>query len=227
MLGARAPLRSVNHAFVGAGMPTHARSRITLNTALDACRRREADGKKSKLSVVDVYTDQGRRPQMEDKHVVFEDLNPLLESGGDGLPWQAFFGVYDGHGGVEAASFAAMQLHHFVASHPSFGEDVSRGSNPCRPLALGFSRVTRLACANTLLLFSLPTHWRLTAPMRITLCMHVNTQRPSVVPTLWRINMLLAFGDADILHRHLHRLHFLCVWRAPAERKPPARLSGN
>lgn len=91
---------------------------------LQHVHNRRSDGESSKLSV-DVYTDQGRRPQMEDKHVVFEDLNPLLERGSDGLPWQAFFAVYDGHGGVEAASFAAMQLHHYVAAHPSFPEDVS------------------------------------------------------------------------------------------------------
>mmetsp|Transcript_20321 Transcript_20321/g.52703 ORF Transcript_20321/g.52703 Transcript_20321/m.52703 type:complete len:374 (+) Transcript_20321:52-1173(+) len=84
----------------------------------------------SKFSV-DIYTDQGRRPQMEDKHVAFEDLNPLLEKG-EGLPDQAFFGVYDGHGGVEAASFASMQLHHIVATQPSFLD------NPCAALKEGF-----------------------------------------------------------------------------------------
>ena len=61
---------------------------------------------------------------MEDTHVVFECLNPILEKN-DGLPPQAFFGVYDGHGGVEAASFAAMQLHHIVAAQATFADNVS------------------------------------------------------------------------------------------------------
>lgn len=100
---------------------------------------------------------------MEDKHVAFEDLNPLLESG-DGLPPQAFFGVYDGHGGVEAASFSAMQLHHIVASQPSFAENVL--------LSCGlpaFFVLTRMFCASSLAqafkkAFELPTRPSLRKP---------------------------------------------------------------
>lgn len=40
------------------------------------------------------------------------------------MPEQGFFGVYDGHGGVEAASYTAAQLHHVVAAQSTFKDDV-------------------------------------------------------------------------------------------------------
>lgn len=71
---------------------------------------------------IDSYSDQGRRNHMEDRHVCLVDLNAImgLEEG----PSQAFFGVYDGHGGVDAAKFAQAQLYYRVASHPKFNDDV-------------------------------------------------------------------------------------------------------
>eukprot|EP00051_Salpingoeca_urceolata_P015563 m.202200 g.202200 ORF g.202200 m.202200 type:complete len:386 (+) comp18435_c4_seq5:210-1367(+) len=72
--------------------------------------------------VVDTYANQGRRSQMEDKHVVFPDLNALLGLDED-MPPQAFFGVYDGHGGVEAAKFTQAQLHVALSKAPTFKED--------------------------------------------------------------------------------------------------------
>eukprot|EP00039_Didymoeca_costata_P032932 m.39940 g.39940 ORF g.39940 m.39940 type:complete len:374 (+) comp9611_c0_seq1:177-1298(+) len=70
---------------------------------------------------VDTYSAKGRRQHMEDRHTVIEDLNTLLKL--EGVPQQAFFGVFDGHGGVEAADFAAAQTHMFVADHEQFQED--------------------------------------------------------------------------------------------------------
>lgn len=72
--------------------------------------------------LVDVYTSQGRRSQMEDKHIIIPDLNAYV--GLEGHASQAFFAVYDGHGGVEAAKFAQAQLHHEIASHPAFKDDI-------------------------------------------------------------------------------------------------------
>lgn len=39
---------------------------------------------------------------------------------------QAFFGVYDGHGGVEAAKFTQAQLHCNIVAQETFKEDVSK-----------------------------------------------------------------------------------------------------
>lgn len=76
---------------------------------------------------VDVYTDQGRRSQMEDRHVAIEDLNTLLNIEDEEYPDQAFFAVYDGHGGVDAANYAAAQLHLKVVEQESFKSDPAEG----------------------------------------------------------------------------------------------------
>lgn len=65
---------------------------------------------------VDVYTDRGRRAQMEDRHSVIEDFNAYLNK--PNTSRRAFFGVYDGHGGVEAAKFVEAQLPYNIGSHP-------------------------------------------------------------------------------------------------------------
>ena len=59
---------------------------------------------------------------MEDQHVTCDDLNALL--GLEGYPPQAFFGVYDGHGGSEAAEYARTHLHVNIAREDSFRDDV-------------------------------------------------------------------------------------------------------
>ncbi|XP_058075055.1 probable protein phosphatase 2C 25 [Magnolia sinica] len=48
------------------------------------------------------FCKKGRREVMEDRHAAIVDL--------DGDPKQAFFGVFDGHGGTRAAEFAAVNL---------------------------------------------------------------------------------------------------------------------
>ena len=77
---------------------------------------------------------------MEDRHSVIEDFNaylnltvpftrtcnhapaetPTLQD----QPRQAFFGVFDGHGGVEAAKFVEAQLPYNIGTHPLFKENV-------------------------------------------------------------------------------------------------------
>uniref|UniRef100_A0A182IK79 Uncharacterized protein n=1 Tax=Anopheles atroparvus TaxID=41427 RepID=A0A182IK79_ANOAO len=54
-----------------------------------------------------------KRRTMEDRHVCLPDFNSLFDTK-DTEP-TAFYGVYDGHGGQEAASFAASHLHYNVA----------------------------------------------------------------------------------------------------------------
>lgn len=71
---------------------------------------------------VDIFSEQGRRPKMEDRHLAVVDLNAML--GCQALPPQSFFAVYDGHGGVDAAAYAQAQLHLKVSQQPSFASDV-------------------------------------------------------------------------------------------------------
>lgn len=72
---------------------------------------------------VDQFSDKGARSRMEDRHVVIEDLGQLLGSAPGSGAKHGFFGVYDGHGGVEAADYTAAQLHCAVAADPAFAAD--------------------------------------------------------------------------------------------------------
>lgn len=49
-------------------------------------------------------------------------------------PYQAFFAIYDGHGGVEAAEYAKNHLHVNVVYSPHFRDD------PAQALRDGFAR---------------------------------------------------------------------------------------
>eukprot|EP00118_Oscarella_pearsei_P005345 m.24524 g.24524 ORF g.24524 m.24524 type:complete len:467 (+) comp28633_c0_seq1:36-1436(+) len=68
----------------------------------------------------DVYTHaiKNTRRKMEDRHVMFPYLNPLLNAN-DG-PSCSYYGVYDGHGGVDAAVYTAAHLHLNVLRHEAF-----------------------------------------------------------------------------------------------------------
>lgn len=52
---------------------------------------------------------QGRRSTQEDRHTIVESM-PNFEH-------IAFFGVYDGHNGVQCAAFCENRLHHAVSTH--------------------------------------------------------------------------------------------------------------
>lgn len=59
---------------------------------------------------------------MEDKHLLLPDLNGFCNLASE-TP-QAFFGVFDGHGGKEGAQFAQNQLVSFYTQHEAFESDV-------------------------------------------------------------------------------------------------------
>ena len=56
------------------------------------------------------YGAQGIRPSMEDAHAMIDDLD-IAALMGLGVGTQAFYGVFDGHNGKEAADFVCGQLH--------------------------------------------------------------------------------------------------------------------
>ena len=75
---------------------------------------------------------QGIRRTMEDETVLLMDLNTVLEADPHAHPRAAesamsFFGVYDGHGGREAAHYAAKNLHFNIARSRSFASDIVQG----------------------------------------------------------------------------------------------------
>mmetsp|Transcript_9902 Transcript_9902/g.17248 ORF Transcript_9902/g.17248 Transcript_9902/m.17248 type:complete len:426 (-) Transcript_9902:452-1729(-) len=68
-----------------------------------------------------VAEEQGRRPTMEDRHVLLKNLD--LGTLGSSC---AFLGVYDGHGGREAADFLAENLHVNVTKSAFFPKDLPK-----------------------------------------------------------------------------------------------------
>ncbi|CAL8147033.1 unnamed protein product [Orchesella dallaii] len=74
-----------------------------------------------------VHKHQGDREHMEDKTKVVFDWNAPHDELDDkydncNFAW-AFFGLFDGHGGRQAASYARKYLMHHIVSHPHFDSD--------------------------------------------------------------------------------------------------------
>ncbi|KAL7986824.1 hypothetical protein Chor_013107 [Crotalus horridus] len=67
---------------------------------------------------ISIHATRNTRRKMEDRHVSLPEFNQLfgLEDGID----RAYFAVYDGHGGIEAANYAATHLHFNLAHHKKF-----------------------------------------------------------------------------------------------------------
>eukprot|EP01120_Amphizonella_sp_Union-15-10_P014685 TRINITY_DN7215_c0_g1_i1.p1 TRINITY_DN7215_c0_g1~~TRINITY_DN7215_c0_g1_i1.p1 ORF type:complete len:331 (+),score=86.72 TRINITY_DN7215_c0_g1_i1:58-1050(+) len=65
-----------------------------------------------------VFQDQGSRPTMEDAHTV---LDHAIKTDKDVI---AFYGIYDGHAGSEAAHFSAKELHHLIFGAQNWKEDI-------------------------------------------------------------------------------------------------------
>nr|XP_046246050.1 integrin-linked kinase-associated serine/threonine phosphatase 2C isoform X2 [Scatophagus argus] len=65
---------------------------------------------------------RGERDEMQDAHVLLEDMTSCLSA----LPRQvsrvSYFAVFDGHGGARASRFAAENLHHNLAKKFPSGE---------------------------------------------------------------------------------------------------------
>eukprot|EP00727_Mastigamoeba_balamuthi_P011427 m51a1_g6907 putative protein phosphatase (804) ;mRNA; r:91920-95306 len=77
------------------------------------------ESKKLKLKS-GVSEDQGRRPRMEDTHVM---LDEVPREGKDTKDTKvAFYAVYDGHGGTGSAEVARNVLHKYLFEDPGFGE---------------------------------------------------------------------------------------------------------
>ncbi|XP_077098447.1 protein phosphatase 1E [Siphateles boraxobius] len=68
-----------------------------------------------------IHAIKNMRRKMEDKHVVIPDFNSLFNL--QDQEEQAFFAVFDGHGGVDAAIYAANHLHVNLVRQGNFSQD--------------------------------------------------------------------------------------------------------
>nr|XP_019941181.1 PREDICTED: protein phosphatase 1E isoform X2 [Paralichthys olivaceus] len=68
-----------------------------------------------------IHAIKNMRRKMEDKHVIIPDFNTLFNV--QDQEEQAFFAVFDGHGGVDAAIYAANHLHVNLVHQESFSHD--------------------------------------------------------------------------------------------------------
>ncbi|XP_067255333.1 protein phosphatase 1E isoform X1 [Chanodichthys erythropterus] len=68
-----------------------------------------------------IHAIKNMRRKMEDKHVVIPDFNTLFNL--QDQEEQAFFAVFDGHGGVDAAIYAANHLHVNLVRQEMFSQD--------------------------------------------------------------------------------------------------------
>uniref|UniRef100_A0A8C4NH57 Protein phosphatase 1E n=1 Tax=Eptatretus burgeri TaxID=7764 RepID=A0A8C4NH57_EPTBU len=79
---------------------------------------------------ISIHAIKNTRRKMEDRHVIFQDLNALF--GLEDEEEQAYFAVFDGHGGVDAATYAATHLHVLMTREEAFG------TKPCEALGRAF-----------------------------------------------------------------------------------------
>uniref|UniRef100_H3CQD6 Protein phosphatase 1E n=1 Tax=Tetraodon nigroviridis TaxID=99883 RepID=H3CQD6_TETNG len=98
-----------------------------------------------------IHAIKNMRRKMEDKHVIIPDFNTLFNV--QDQEEQAYFAVFDGHGGVDAAIYAANHLHVNLVRQESFSHDPSEAL--CRAFKLtdeGFVKKARreqLRCGTT------------------------------------------------------------------------------
>nr|DBA23080.1 TPA: hypothetical protein GDO54_014034 [Pyxicephalus adspersus] len=81
---------------------------------------------------VSVHAIRNTRRKMEDRHVTLLDFNQLFGIT-DGVP-RSYFAVFDGHGGLDAANYAATHVHVMLARHEALLSD------PARALKEAFQR---------------------------------------------------------------------------------------
>ncbi|XP_053326905.1 protein phosphatase 1F [Spea bombifrons] len=73
---------------------------------------------------ISAHAIRNTRRKMEDRHVAILEFNQL-HGITDGVK-RSYFAVFDGHGGVDAANYAAAHVHVNVARHESLAQDPGR-----------------------------------------------------------------------------------------------------
>ncbi|XP_039888312.1 protein phosphatase 1E isoform X1 [Simochromis diagramma] len=93
-----------------------------------------------------IHAIKNMRRKMEDKHIIIPDFNTLFNI--QDQEEQAFFAVFDGHGGVDAAIYAANHLHVNLVRQESFSQDPSEAL--CRAFKLTDERFVKKASRENL-----------------------------------------------------------------------------
>ncbi|XP_051972312.1 protein phosphatase 1E-like [Xyrauchen texanus] len=93
-----------------------------------------------------IHAIKNMRHKMEDKHVVIPDFNTLFNL--QDQEEQAFFAVFDGHGGVDAAIYAANHLHVNLVRQEMFSQDP--GEALCHAFKLTDERFVQKASRESL-----------------------------------------------------------------------------
>lgn len=67
-----------------------------------------------------IHAMKNRRASMEDRHVIIHNLNKALDLN---LPKSySYYAIFDGHAGIDAASFSTAHLHHYLVESVAFQE---------------------------------------------------------------------------------------------------------
>nr|XP_020852068.1 protein phosphatase 1F isoform X2 [Phascolarctos cinereus]XP_020852069.1 protein phosphatase 1F isoform X2 [Phascolarctos cinereus] len=90
----------------------------------------------SRSWLTSIHAIRNTRRKMEDRHVSLPTFNQLF--GFCDQVDRAYFAVFDGHGGVDAANYAAVHLHVNVARHPEVTRD------PAEALRAGFKQTDEM-----------------------------------------------------------------------------------
>uniref|UniRef100_A0A8D8M9H8 Protein phosphatase 1E n=1 Tax=Cacopsylla melanoneura TaxID=428564 RepID=A0A8D8M9H8_9HEMI len=97
----------------------------TIKKVIGVCQRHKDRNSISKLSpprdnlcLTVLSTNKNARRTMEDKFTVIDDLHEMLNIEGYGPG--SFYGVFDGHGGAEAAMYGASRLFQCLAECPQY-----------------------------------------------------------------------------------------------------------
>ncbi|XP_038056586.1 protein phosphatase 1E-like [Patiria miniata] len=101
---------------------------LVWTTVNDLCQRWKTDLPElrlpPRLHQVSQHAVKNTRKRMEDKHVIVPDLNTLFNLGND--KERAFYAVYDGHGGTDAAMYACQHIHGNAIRQDCFLDDPSK-----------------------------------------------------------------------------------------------------
>ncbi|XP_057448908.1 probable protein phosphatase 2C 47 isoform X2 [Lotus japonicus] len=72
------------------------------------------------------FSDKGPKQYMEDEFICVDVLRECVGPGSDLPSPAAFYGVFDGHGGVDAASFTRKNILKFIIEDPQFPSGIKK-----------------------------------------------------------------------------------------------------
>ncbi|XP_030141911.1 protein phosphatase 1F isoform X1 [Taeniopygia guttata] len=90
----------------------------------------------ARFLLVSIHAIRNARRKMEDRHVLLPEFNQLFGLSDD--VDRAYFAVFDGHGGVDAANYSATHLHVNVGLH----EEIVK--NPAEALKCSFQKTDEM-----------------------------------------------------------------------------------